>query len=123
MLLRVSRLEVHLNDGSLVMAGHGSRVVKPRLNDKDDTRCGTSFSKLPHHVIWRTLSLTDIAYNYLSGGSSVPSEGCGSPVVKVSDHGRHVMSLSPVPLKTHRVGQLCTLNLSRAETSSRWCGS
>ncbi|GFX02127.1 uncharacterized protein TNCV_1750121 [Trichonephila clavipes] len=33
-----------------------------------------------------------------------------------------VMSSSPVPLKTHRVGQRCTLNLSRAETSSRWCG-
>ncbi|GFS84457.1 uncharacterized protein TNCV_4606411 [Trichonephila clavipes] len=48
-------------------------------------------------------------------------KGCGSPVVKVSDHGRHVMSSSPVPLKTRRVGQRCTLNLSRAETSSRWC--
>ncbi|GFT97927.1 uncharacterized protein TNCV_2168201 [Trichonephila clavipes] len=32
-----------------------------------------------------------------------------------------VTSSSPVPLKTHRVGQLCTLNLSRAETSSLWC--
>ncbi|GFW75750.1 hypothetical protein TNCV_4429331 [Trichonephila clavipes] len=42
--------------------------------------------------------------------------------VKVSDHGRHVMSSNPVPLKTHRAGQRCTLNLSRAETSSRWCG-
>ncbi|GFS54564.1 uncharacterized protein TNCV_2748901 [Trichonephila clavipes] len=31
-------------------------------------------------------------------------------------------SLSPVPLKTRHVGQRCTLNLSRAETSSRWCG-
>ncbi|GFX11250.1 uncharacterized protein TNCV_4786421 [Trichonephila clavipes] len=49
-------------------------------------------------------------------------KGCGNPVVKVSDHGRHVMSSSPVPLKTRRVGQRCTLNLSRAETSSRWCG-
>ncbi|GFT29779.1 uncharacterized protein TNCV_4891771 [Trichonephila clavipes] len=47
--------------------------------------------------------------------------GCGSPVVKVSDHGRHVMSSSPVPLKTRRVGQRCMLNLSKAETSSRWC--
>ncbi|GFX72964.1 hypothetical protein TNCV_2814041 [Trichonephila clavipes] len=28
----------------------------------------------------------------------------------------------PVPLKTRRVGQQCTLNLSRAETSSSWCG-
>ncbi|GFX54133.1 uncharacterized protein TNCV_2337691 [Trichonephila clavipes] len=48
--------------------------------------------------------------------------GCGSPVVKVSNHGRHVMSSIPVPLKTRRVGQRCTLNLSRAEASSRWCG-
>ncbi|GFW23111.1 hypothetical protein TNCV_3802121 [Trichonephila clavipes] len=48
--------------------------------------------------------------------------GCGSPVVKVSNHGRHVMSWIPVPPKTRRVGQRCTLNLSRAETSSRWCG-
>ncbi|GFX79668.1 uncharacterized protein TNCV_2745871 [Trichonephila clavipes] len=55
---------------------------------------------------------------------NVPNQysGCGSPVVKVSDHGRHVMSSSPVSLKTHRIGQRCTLNLSRAETSSRWCG-
>ncbi|GFU68616.1 uncharacterized protein TNCV_4741381 [Trichonephila clavipes] len=33
-----------------------------------------------------------------------------------------VTSSSPVPLKTCRVGQRCTLNLSRAETSSHWCG-
>ncbi|GFU34507.1 uncharacterized protein TNCV_1992461 [Trichonephila clavipes] len=52
--------------------------------------------------------------------SKVP--GCGSPVVKVSDHGRHVMSPSLVLLKTRRVGQRCSLNMSRAETSSRWCG-
>ncbi|GFW91677.1 uncharacterized protein TNCV_4500961 [Trichonephila clavipes] len=50
------------------------------------------------------------------------NQGCGSPVVKVSNHGRHVMSSIPVPLKTRRVGQRCTLNLSRAETSSRWYG-
>ncbi|GFW93702.1 uncharacterized protein TNCV_4542291 [Trichonephila clavipes] len=49
-------------------------------------------------------------------------KGRGSPVVKVSDHGRHVMSSSPAPLKTRHVGQRCTLNQSRAETSSRWCG-
>ncbi|GFS80625.1 uncharacterized protein TNCV_3870441 [Trichonephila clavipes] len=53
---------------------------------------------------------------------TVNFQGCGSPVVKVSNHGRHVMSSIPVPLKTRRVGQRCTLNLSRAETSSRWCG-
>ncbi|GFU51908.1 uncharacterized protein TNCV_3734141 [Trichonephila clavipes] len=48
-------------------------------------------------------------------------QGSGSPVVKISDHGRHIVSSNTVPLKTRRVGQRCTLNLSRAETSSRWC--
>ncbi|GFV21614.1 uncharacterized protein TNCV_3337151 [Trichonephila clavipes] len=33
-----------------------------------------------------------------------------------------VTGSSPVPQKTRRVGQRCTSNLSRAETSSRWCG-
>ncbi|GFW29271.1 uncharacterized protein TNCV_742131 [Trichonephila clavipes] len=33
-----------------------------------------------------------------------------------------VTGSNPVPLKTRRVGQRCTLNLSRAETSSCWCG-
>ncbi|GFU49899.1 uncharacterized protein TNCV_4686561 [Trichonephila clavipes] len=32
-----------------------------------------------------------------------------------------VTSLNPVPLKTRRVRERCTLNLSRAQTSSRWC--
>ncbi|GFV27330.1 uncharacterized protein TNCV_3795251 [Trichonephila clavipes] len=35
---------------------------------------------------------------------------------------RIVTSSSPVPLKSHRVGQRCTLNMSRAEMSSCWCG-
>ncbi|GFX13909.1 uncharacterized protein TNCV_3422201 [Trichonephila clavipes] len=52
---------------------------------------------------------------------SIQREGCGSPVVKVSDHGMHVKSSSPVPLKIRRLGQRSTLNLSRAQTSSRWC--
>ncbi|GFU21891.1 uncharacterized protein TNCV_3283641 [Trichonephila clavipes] len=34
-----------------------------------------------------------------------------------------VTGSSPVPLKTRRVGQRCTLNLSRVEMSSHWCGS
>ncbi|GFT57033.1 uncharacterized protein TNCV_1690981 [Trichonephila clavipes] len=54
--------------------------------------------------------------------SSMNEWGCGSPVIKALDHARHVMSSSPVPLKTRRVGERCTLNLSIAQTSSRWCG-
>ncbi|GFV37371.1 uncharacterized protein TNCV_1534431 [Trichonephila clavipes] len=50
------------------------------------------------------------------------------PVAAVAEWYRYrtvacfVTGSSPVPLKTRRVGQRCTLNLSRAETSSRWCG-
>ncbi|GFW63126.1 uncharacterized protein TNCV_4454741 [Trichonephila clavipes] len=33
-----------------------------------------------------------------------------------------VTSSSSVPLKTRRAGERCTLNLSRAQTSSRWWG-
>ncbi|GFT96229.1 hypothetical protein TNCV_3906701 [Trichonephila clavipes] len=50
------------------------------------------------------------------------ARGFGSPVVKVSDHGRHVMSSSPVQLRTCHEGQRYTLNLSRDETLSHWCG-
>ncbi|GFU24576.1 uncharacterized protein TNCV_2265201 [Trichonephila clavipes] len=42
-------------------------------------------------------------------------------MVNASDRGWKVTSSSPVPLKTRRVGQQCTLNLSRAEMYSRWC--
>ncbi|GFT60723.1 hypothetical protein TNCV_3584351 [Trichonephila clavipes] len=48
--------------------------------------------------------------------------GHGSLVVKVSDRGWRVMSSSRVTLKTLRVGERCTQNLLRAQTSSRWCG-
>ncbi|GFW44130.1 uncharacterized protein TNCV_3854911 [Trichonephila clavipes] len=33
-----------------------------------------------------------------------------------------VTNSRPVPLKTRRVGEICTLNLSRAQTSSCWSG-
>ncbi|GFW31705.1 uncharacterized protein TNCV_3099301 [Trichonephila clavipes] len=56
------------------------------------------------------------------------NDSCLFLVVAVAEWYRYrivaclVTSSSPVPLKTRRVGQRCTLNLSRAETSSRWCG-
>ncbi|GFW35688.1 hypothetical protein TNCV_4435371 [Trichonephila clavipes] len=67
------------------------------------------------------MRLSKIMSNFDFGRDLGPRD-CGSPVVKVSDHGRHAMSSIPVPLKTRRVRQRCTLNLSRAETFSRWCG-
>ncbi|GFT79438.1 uncharacterized protein TNCV_604421 [Trichonephila clavipes] len=53
--------------------------------------------------------------------TAILTRGCGGPVVKVSNHGRHAMSSSSVPQKTRRVGQRCLLNLSIAETSFHWC--
>ncbi|GFV47003.1 hypothetical protein TNCV_3034001 [Trichonephila clavipes] len=44
----------------------------------------------------------------------------GNLVVKISDRGWHATSSTPVSLKTRRVGERYTLNLSRAQTSSRW---
>ncbi|GFT31220.1 uncharacterized protein TNCV_3480291 [Trichonephila clavipes] len=76
--------------------------------------CGKGEEAIKMNFGIRFLLFHLISYNFYGG--------CGSPVVKVSNHGRHVMSSIPVPLKTRRVGQRCTLNLSRAETSSRWCG-
>ncbi|PRD20649.1 UNVERIFIED_CONTAM: Histone-lysine N-methyltransferase SETMAR [Trichonephila clavipes] len=56
-------------------------------------------------------------YHFEKGGVAAVAEWYRYRIVAC-----HVTSSSPVPLKTHRVGQRCTLNLSRAETSSRWCG-
>ncbi|GFX35386.1 uncharacterized protein TNCV_101931 [Trichonephila clavipes] len=67
-------------------------------------------SKLLHHTNVRTLSPTRFK------------------VTAVAEWSRYrivaglVMSSTPVPLKTLRVGVRCTLNLSRAQTTSRWCG-
>ncbi|GFW38121.1 uncharacterized protein TNCV_601971 [Trichonephila clavipes] len=65
---------------------------------------------------------SDDEYTRQSQNPCSKTRGYGSPMVKVTDHGRHVMSLSAVPLKTRLVGEQCTLNLPRAQTSSRWCG-
>ncbi|GFV34352.1 hypothetical protein TNCV_4023671 [Trichonephila clavipes] len=86
----------------------------------DDKQVNTS----PLSWISSGLSLllieTEIKAEMIS--ENIYTQVCDISVVKVSNHGRHVMSSIPVPPKTRRVGQRCTLNLSRAETPSRWCG-
>ncbi|GFW08656.1 uncharacterized protein TNCV_2776771 [Trichonephila clavipes] len=71
-------------------------------------------------VVWRG-GASYSGFTSLDRGSKLGS-GRGSLVVKVSDFGWHVTSSSPVPLKTCRVGERCTLNMSRAQTSSHWSG-
>ncbi|GFY29697.1 uncharacterized protein TNCV_1812771 [Trichonephila clavipes] len=47
--------------------------------------------------------------------------GRSSLMAKVTDSRSACLEFR-VPLKTRRVGERCTLNLSRAQTSSRWYG-
>ncbi|GFU62166.1 uncharacterized protein TNCV_2474001 [Trichonephila clavipes] len=66
--------------------------------------------------------MVSFGFSLLNAFGAIFCKSCGSPVVKVSDHGRHVMNSSPIPLNTRRVGQRCRLKLLRDETSSHWCG-
>ncbi|GFV08433.1 uncharacterized protein TNCV_328671 [Trichonephila clavipes] len=74
---------------------------------------------------------TKLRINHLTAVKSVAileidrnsaKKGRDSLVVKVSDRGWNAMSSNLVQLKIRRVGERCALNLSRAQTSSRWCG-
>ncbi|GFV59746.1 uncharacterized protein TNCV_1908171 [Trichonephila clavipes] len=66
--------------------------------------------------------------NFQSRAASYTGAFGNEPVTAVAECYRYrivaclVTSSSPEPPKTHRIRQRCTLNLSRAETSSRWCG-
>ncbi|GFW12071.1 hypothetical protein TNCV_4531361 [Trichonephila clavipes] len=82
----------------------------------------------PRGQLRRWMCFCDVNYLWLGFLHLTPelldhTRGRGSLVVKVSDHGRHAMSSSPLPLKTRLVGERCTLNLSRAQTSSLGEGS
>ncbi|GFV87425.1 uncharacterized protein TNCV_4033971 [Trichonephila clavipes] len=64
----------------------------------------------------------------ISAGILLVYQCCAEYMATVAEWYRYrtvaclVTSSSPVPLKTRRVGQRCTLNLLRAEMSSHWCG-
>ncbi|GFV74794.1 hypothetical protein TNCV_1040321 [Trichonephila clavipes] len=89
---------------------------KPRLRwvDSEESDFGIKSEKTLR-ALWKNLQRN-------TRGCLVRYQGCCSSVVKVPDHGRHVMGSILVPLKTHHEGERCTLNLWRAQTSSLWCG-
>ncbi|GFX22631.1 uncharacterized protein TNCV_2993661 [Trichonephila clavipes] len=91
-------------------------------NNYDYSNTGTLIGLFEHILYSNIPSSPRLVTECVRLTFQLKCRGCGNPVVKVSHHGRHVMSSSPVPLKTRRVRDLCTLNLSIAETSSRWCG-
>ncbi|GFX91917.1 hypothetical protein TNCV_3577471 [Trichonephila clavipes] len=79
--------------------------------------CGLSFREIYLRVGQNQAIVMRICHHWMS-----PC-GRGSLVVEVSNRGWLVTSSSSVPLNTHHVGERCPLNLSRAQTSFRWCGS
>ncbi|GFX81336.1 uncharacterized protein TNCV_2513251 [Trichonephila clavipes] len=72
--------------------------------------------------------IPDADFNIVPRSVTKNTTPCSTMVAAVAEWYRYrtvacfVTGSIPVPLKTRRVGQRCTLNLSRAETSSRWCG-
>ncbi|GFX76926.1 uncharacterized protein TNCV_2257891 [Trichonephila clavipes] len=76
-----------------------------------------------HHSIVRTLSSTDLSTELTHLFVTRSGQRLGAVVAEwYRDRGLPCQEFEPVPLKTRRVGQRCALNLSRAETSFRWCG-
>ncbi|GFY00714.1 uncharacterized protein TNCV_2141061 [Trichonephila clavipes] len=79
------------------------------------------------------MTIVFVCGDFLVNASILPFLYSGTPlpqlvVAAVAKWSRYwivaglVTSSSPLPLKTRRVGERCTLNLSRAQTSSCWCG-
>ncbi|GFT41138.1 uncharacterized protein TNCV_5034251 [Trichonephila clavipes] len=67
-------------------------------------------------------SQTAVLFNYCISRESETLQRKKEGVQRYRTVACFVTGSSPAPLKTRRVGQRCTLNLSRAETSSRWRG-
>ncbi|GFU57232.1 uncharacterized protein TNCV_3634221 [Trichonephila clavipes] len=96
--------------------------------------CGLSFREIGSRVGRNQTTVMRICDRWMQEGTtdrrgqSHPPQCTTSRVAAVAEWYRYrtvacfVTGSNPVPLKTRRVGQRCTLNLSRAETSSRWCG-
>ncbi|GFV62957.1 DDE_3 domain-containing protein [Trichonephila clavipes] len=110
---------------------HRANIVDECLQSEDITRMDWPAYSPDLNPIEHVAS-QNVRRAPLGGVAIIPMEhehikkskkGCGSPVVKVLAHGRHVMSSSPIPLRVRRVGERCTLHLSRTQTSSSWCDS
>ncbi|GFW93121.1 uncharacterized protein TNCV_3888621 [Trichonephila clavipes] len=99
--------EFRSKNGTMVRIPDADFNIIPRSVTKNTTPCFTR------------IRTTTICVNNqgLIGNVTAVAEWYGYRTVAC-----FVTGSSPVPLKTRRVGQRCTLNLSRAETSSRWCG-
>ncbi|GFV79944.1 uncharacterized protein TNCV_1217121 [Trichonephila clavipes] len=101
--------------------GRACPPLAPALLARSKTRSDTHRTSMGSIIESTASKTTTLQIGDRADQCSARMRGCGSPVVKKSDHSRHVMSSSPAPLKTCRVGQRWMLNLSRAQTSSHWC--
>ncbi|GFV54491.1 hypothetical protein TNCV_2281961 [Trichonephila clavipes] len=82
-------------------------------------RSGHATSKPPNQHFSFVILNTFVYLNY---SFLLPPRGRDSLGAKKWTRGRRVMSSSLVPMKTQRVGKRFTLNLPRAQITSRRCG-
>ncbi|GFU34879.1 hypothetical protein TNCV_2991981 [Trichonephila clavipes] len=78
-----------------------------------------NFQILPkelHQLKYEAISVPQVSVRLVKKTQERKSSTCYLLIIK------GVTRSSPVPLKTCRVGERCTLNLSRAQTSSCWSG-
>ncbi|GFX01611.1 uncharacterized protein TNCV_3971111 [Trichonephila clavipes] len=78
-----------------------------------------NFQMLPkelHQLKYEAISVPQSSVRIIKKTQERKSSTCYLLITK------GVTSSSPVPLKTRCLGERCTLNLSRAQTSSRWSG-
>ncbi|GFX36408.1 uncharacterized protein TNCV_3671631 [Trichonephila clavipes] len=90
-----------------------------KVEEHFDEKTANNIYYLPHHGVFRPDKRTTKLRVVFNGSAATTS---GAEWYRYRTVACFVTGSSPVPLKTRRVGQRCTLNLSRAETSSRWCG-
>ncbi|GFY05191.1 uncharacterized protein TNCV_2206371 [Trichonephila clavipes] len=83
---------------------------------------GISFSSRAVTTKARHLKSKRVIFFFVNNSYPHPNVAAVAEEYRYRNVAYFVSSSSPVPLKTRRVGQRCTLNLSRAETFSRWCG-
>ncbi|GFX73496.1 hypothetical protein TNCV_3403071 [Trichonephila clavipes] len=94
-----------------------SHNFEPWSSAIDETRSGNPLSSLPHYTNGKRRR------GRIAAEVIIPPDLVTlSPNFHIIPKEKGVTSSNPVPLKTRRVGERCTLNLLRAQMSSCWSG-
>ncbi|GFW11470.1 uncharacterized protein TNCV_3809891 [Trichonephila clavipes] len=119
-----SKFPLHINHLPIDVSGSSLGTIKYPPNGRDDARYiyrGSESSRCSDVEVYGA----QVSFSSLNRGSILRDP---SPITTtVTEWSRYrivaglLTSSSPVPLRTRRVGERCTFNLSRAQTSTLWC--